>query len=169
MHTGRIMDPEPDAPDSDPGTAHPTDPHAPTPDATAETARPNRRMRVATVLMALASVALAVSAVLFLVPVSNPGVQNCGAPAWFLLTAETDRPLVDSEGQAVNGWNEQRLRRAHEERCSVRVADRAVPAGALLGGFWIVGLGALIVGWTGRRSLRRSVAPGHGADPPVVP
>lgn len=127
-------------------------------DATAPT---NTRMRTATVLVGVALTALAVSAVLFLVPVKNPGVQQCGPPAVFLLQATSDRPLVDNEGSLINGWDADedadRIRSAQDNRCSARVADRAVPAGILLVVFWVVTVVAVVIGWTGRRSLRRSL------------
>lgn len=121
-----------------------------------DAARPNRRMRAATILAVPALLALAASAALFVVPVTNPGVQDCGSPAWFLLRAQTDRPLIESDGTGINGWKTARLQKAHDDRCSVQVARRAVPAGSLLVVFWVLGGFAIVLGWTGRRSLRRT-------------
>ncbi|HET8931069.1 MAG TPA: hypothetical protein VFN21_10470 [Acidimicrobiales bacterium] len=112
-------------------------------------------MRVATVLMVPALLALVGSAVLFLVPVTNPGVQQCGPPAWFLLQAGTNASLVTDEGKPLHGWDDARLRQAQDDRCSAQVADRAVPAGILLVTFWVLALVAVVLGWTGRRALRK--------------
>lgn len=116
----------------------------------------NRRTRTATVLSVPALAALAVSAVLFLVPVTNPDVQDCGSPAVFLLRATSDRPLVEQDGTAINGWTKTRIQKAYDNRCSSRVADRAVPAGVALIVFWILGLVAAAIAWSGRRALRRA-------------
>ncbi len=122
--------------------------------ASTATVRPNRRMRTATVLTIPALLALAASAVLFVVPVTNPGVQDCGSPGWFLLRAQADRPLVTDEGEPLHGWDQARLRQAHHDRCSAQVAARAVPAGVLLVVFWVLALVAVVIGWNGRRGLR---------------
>jgi len=149
-------DPAVDGPDATAGPSAPPPPEAPRAedpgDARLES---NRRMRAATVLTIPALLAVAASAALFLLPVTNPGVQDCGSPAWFLLQAHTDRPLVTDEGSPLHGWDKARLRQAHDDRCSAQVADRAVPAGVLLLVFWVLALVAIVVGWTGRRSLRR--------------
>ena len=115
-------------------------------------------MRTATVLTIHALVALASSVVLFAVPVTNPGVQDCGSPGWFLLQATADRPLVTDDGAALHGWDQARLRQAHQDRCSAQVAARAVPAGVLLVVFWVLALVAVVIGWNGRRGLRNKTA-----------
>ncbi len=122
---------------------------------TVEPLAPNRRMRAATPIAAVALVALAASAILFTLPVTNPGVQRCGAPAMFLLKATSNKPLVDAEGKPINGWNTAQLRRADSHRCSKQVADRAVPAGMLLAGFWLLALVSVGLVLAGRWSLRR--------------
>lgn len=120
---------------------------------------PNVRMRTATVLVGIALGALVLSALLFTVPVSNPQVQDCGAPAEFLLRATSDRPLVDADGELINGWDAEtdhdRIAQAQKDPCSKRVARRAVPAGGFLVLFWVLTPAALILGWSGRRALRR--------------
>ncbi len=120
----------------------------------------NARTTTATVLAGVALGALVASALLFLLPVSNPGVQNCGAPAGFLLRATSDRPLVDGDGNLINGWDadedRDRIERAQDGRCSRRVARRAVPAGGFLSAFWVLTPAAVLVGWSGRRALRRT-------------
>lgn len=145
-----------ETPITDPDTTAPTDAATVATRTADEAPSANRRTRVASALMALGLATLVASAVLFTVPVTSPGVQHCGSPAWFLLHAESNRPLVDTEGDAINGWNNTQLRHAYANRCSVQVARRAVPAGILLGGFWIVVLGAFLIGWNGRRSLHRN-------------
>ncbi len=114
-----------------------------------------RRLRITSALMVVALVALAASTVLFTLPVTNPGVQSCGSPAWFLLQAESDAPLVDPDGQPLNGWDTERIQEADDNRCSVLVAQRAVPAGVLLVVFWALTGTAVVLGWTTRRGLRR--------------
>lgn len=120
----------------------------------------NARVRTATILSGIALATLAASALLFLLPVTNPGVQSCGAPAVFLLGATSDRPLVDSDGNLINGWDAEadrdRIQAAQDDPCSSRVARRAVPAGVLLAGFWVLTPTAVIIGWSGRRALRRA-------------
>ncbi len=115
-------------------------------------------MRAATVLTVPALLALAASAALFLVPVTNPGVQDCGSPGWFLLQARADRPLVTDGGSPLHGWDQARLRQAHHDRCSAQVSARAVPAGVLLVVFWVLALVAVVIGWSGRRGLRNKTA-----------
>jgi hypothetical protein len=110
--------------------------------------------KASTVLAWLALPLLVASAVLFLLPVSSPGVQHCGSPAVFLLKATSDKPLFDTSGKPLNGWNTKELHRAHDHRCSVLVSHRAVPAGALLVAFWVVALAATLLSWATRRSLR---------------
>ncbi|MBS1847919.1 MAG: hypothetical protein JST73_06530 [Actinobacteria bacterium] len=116
----------------------------------------NRRTRTAGIVMIVGLVVLAVSALLFLLPVVNPGVQDCGSPAVFLLHAKGDRPLVDSGGDPINGWGKARLARADAHRCSRQVARRAIPAGGLLVGFWVLVPVAAMIGWSGRRAFRKT-------------
>lgn len=111
--------------------------------------------RIATLTAGLAFVFLVGSIVLFAMPVTNAGVQRCGSPAWFLLRATTDRPLIDAQGNAINDWDEAQLRKANAQRCSKLVAQRAVPAGYLLGGFWLVSAISLAIGFSANRSERR--------------
>lgn len=110
--------------------------------------------KAATVSAWLALPLLVASALLFTLPVDSPGVQQCGSPAVFLLKATSDKPLFDTNGKPLNGWNTKELKRANDRRCSKQVARRAVPAGALLVGFWVVALVAALLGWATRRSLR---------------
>lgn len=117
----------------------------------------NRRTRAASILMVAALVCLGVSAVLFAVPVSSPGVQQCGSPAWFLLRAQSNRALLDSNGEPINDWTQAQVRKAYTQRCSVQVARRAIPAAMLLAAFWLLVVIALILGWSGRRALGRKL------------
>lgn len=130
---------------------------APEPVTSTPNAPRNRRMRAAGVVMALSLVALAASAILFSLPVANAGVQDCGAPVTYLLGAKSNAPLVYSDGTAINGWTNARLKKAYESRCSVLVGRRAIPAGLLLSGFWVLALGGVILGWTGRRAVRKKL------------
>jgi hypothetical protein len=146
-----------DDPATDPAEAPPSGPNEPTNDDAAPTDDPpagSGLTRASTVLAWLALPLLVASAVLFLLPVSSPGVQQCGSPAVFLLKATSDKPLVDTSGKPLNGWNTKELRQAYRHRCSVLVARRAVPAGGLLVGFWVVAIAATLLSWATRRSLR---------------
>ena len=118
---------------------------------------PNRRMRATSVVMVFALAALAISAVLFLLPVSNPQVQSCGSPARFLLGAQPDATMVSADGTPIHGWDRKQIQHAYDNRCSVRVGRRAVPAGILLVSFWVLVVVAVVLGWNGRRSLRRQL------------
>ncbi len=150
VHTGSLMDSDTTQPDEHP---EPSEARGDEPIPTAVPS--NFRTKVSTPLGWLALAVIVASAVLFTLPVANPGVQDCGAPAWFLLQAKVDRPLVTTNGKPINGWGKARLEKANAQRCSVRVSQRAVPAGILLAVFWVLALAALILTWSGRRSLRR--------------
>lgn len=128
-------------------------------DTEAPPSTPPTKVRIATVLAWTALVLLAASAILFTLPVSNPGVQKCGSPGWFLLRATSNAPLFTTEGKPIHGWTEAQLRHADTHRCSTQVANRAVPAGLLLAAFWLVALAALILYLIGRRQLRRRPPP----------
>src|SRR5690554_4978157 len=108
-HTGSTMDADPEVRTVtvDPVADPPTDGD----EAGEVTVGPGaaRRLRITSALMVVALVALAASTVLFTLPVTNPGVQSCGSPAWFLLQAESDAPLVDPDGQPLNGWDTERI------------------------------------------------------------
>jgi hypothetical protein len=113
--------------------------------------------RVATILAWVSLPLLAASALLFLLPVSNPGVEDCGSPIVSLLQAQPDRPLIDADGTAINGWGPKRLEQAQEQSCEHRVAQRAVPAGILLVSFWLVAGVALLLHWVDRAKQRARI------------
>ena len=146
-----------DGPATETAAAPPPPPNDPTGDGAGSSGEPPAGAglaKVSAVLAWLALPLLVASAVLFLLPVESPGVQRCGSPAVFLLKATADKPLVDTNGKPLNGWNTKELRHAYSNRCSKQVARRAVPAGGLLVGFWFVALAAALLGWATRRSLR---------------
>lgn len=134
--------------------------------ATPPAAVPSRRLRVATILAWLALPVLAASALLFVLPVDNPGVQNCGSPVVYLLKAKPDRPLVNNDGTPINGWSTARLKAADAHRCAVTVPRRAVPAAILLLAFWVIAAVALIIRWVDRATLR-ACARSEDSSPPT--
>lgn len=113
--------------------------------------------RVATILAWVSLPLLAASALLFLLPVSNPGVEHCGSPIVSLLQAQPDRPLINADGTAINGWGPKRLEQAQAQSCEHRVAQRAVPAGILLVSFWVVAGVALLLHWVERTRQRARI------------
>ena len=120
--------------------------------------------RVLQVLAWMAVGAFAAVAILGLVPIRNPGVQDCGVPAMFLARGRAD-VYPDADGRIRNP--EGRVQtldaaehaRALHHRCSQRVAARMVPAGILAVAATLVGTALLIVVWV--RAWRRS-GPSHG-------
>ena len=160
VHTGPAMEPINEEADDLPimptaTTSSPRDDDAlPPDDPPDESPTATGVGKAATVLAWLALPLLAASAVLFTLPVDSPGVQQCGSPAVFLLKATSDKPLFDTNGKPLNGWNAKELKRAYERRCSKQVARRAVPAGIALVAFWVVALVAALLGWATRRALR---------------
>ena len=107
-----------------------------------------------TILAWVAPVMLAASVVLFALPVSSPGVQQCGAPGLYLLHGEADAALYTPAGKPLHGWSLAQLKQAYAHRCSHEVARRAIPAGVLFLGSILVGLIALTLTWTARRTMR---------------
>lgn len=164
VHTGPAMEPtdEPSDDPSDDPAAKSADASSPEPNDPGSTAveTPDDAPtgaglgKAATVLAWLALPLLVGSALLFTLPVDSPGVQQCGSPAVFLLKATSDKPLFDTSGKPLHGWNTMELKRAYGHRCSRQVARRAVPAGGLLVAFWVVALVAVLLSWATRRSLR---------------
>ena len=132
----------------------PTEPAAVPPPIPSEPTTGAALGKVSTILAWLALPLVVASTVLFLLPVDRRGVQQCGSPTVFLLKATADKPLVDTSGKPLNGWSTSELKHAYERRCSVLVSRRAVPAGGLLVGFWIVAVIAALLAWATRRSLR---------------
>ena len=99
-------------------------------------------------------VLLVASLALFTIPVSSAGVQQCGAPGLFLLHGTPDAALYTPAGKPLHGWDLAQLKHAYAHRCSHQVARRAIPAGVLFIGSILVGLIAVTLAWTARRTLR---------------
>lgn len=138
------------------------------------TLEPTIAGRVARGLAAASIAAYLVAAVLFTLPVETPGVQDCGAPAAYLVDGRVDT-IPDPEGRvrvedadAPDGFEVVTLdpevaETAREEPCQERVASRAVPAGILVVVATVVGLAAfllelLLVRPRRRAALRRELA-----------
>lgn len=124
---------------------------------TAPTIPDRRRSRVATAAALAGWVALAAivaGAVLAALPLRNGGVQDCGAPAAFLLAGRPD-VYPDAAGKvhrpdgSTFKLGKADLDRAYSSRCGERVARRMVPAGMLIAGGMALGLLAATVAIAG--------------------
>ena len=122
--------------------------------------RPLHRLTGVLGWVAVALIGLGV--VIALVPVSNPGVQRCGAPILYLVSGELDR-IPDESGRiardgAVVTLSPAARERAIESPCSERVERRAIPAGVLVVAGAMVGLTAVTIGIVGawRRTARKT-------------
>lgn len=129
---------------------------APPSHSTTTVARPKLGF-VATVLASIAPVLFVVALVYAVVPVENPGVQQCGTPVLFVVRATPDAPLFSDEGKPIHNWNEAQLRRANDQRCSIKAADRMVPAAIAFAAFLVVGTTAVGLSWLTRRAMRREI------------
>ena len=114
----------------------------------------SRLLSFSTILAWMLPVLLVASLVVFALPVSSPGVQHCGAPGLFLLHGKTDAALYTPAGKPLHGWDLAELKHAYAHRCSHQVARRAIPAGVLFLGSILVGLIAVTLAWTARRTMR---------------
>lgn len=108
--------------------------------------RPAGRIgQVATTLAVASLVGFAIAAVLFLIPVETPGVQDCGTPAGYLLDGRVDQ-IPDPEGRIRDASGEivtldpDVAAEARETPCQDRVAARAVPAAGLTLASLLVGM-----------------------------
>ena len=113
-----------------------------------------RMLTVSTVLAWTAPMLFVVAALFATLPVDNPGVQKCDMPILSVLRATPDAPLFTEAGEPLNGWNQAQRTVAYKHRCSVRVADRMVPAGIAFTLFLVTGTSAVLLSWTARRSMR---------------
>ena len=133
----------------------------------------------ARVALAAALVAFLISAFFAFLPVTNPGVQQCGSPILFAVRNETD-VRVPAPGSVDEPENAADLRA--QDRCRLRVDDQLWKALAALGvGIVLAGFGAAVGLVDDRLSYRRSPRfetflrerpPGVPSDPwnqPVVP
>jgi hypothetical protein len=120
--------------------------------------------RITGVLGWIAVGAITLGVVIALMPVRNPGVQQCGAPLTYLTSGELDR-LPDATGRVLRDGKVVTLdpaarKRAVETPCSERVARRAIPAGMLVVVGSVMGLTAVTIGIVGawRRAAARVAA-----------
>lgn len=121
------------------------------------------RTLVARLGFALALVALAgylAATALLVVPVEVPRVQDCGAPGAYLLSGRVD-VIPDGQGRVL-GPDDEPLPlpasvadAARNMPCRDRVADRAVPAGALIVASTAVGLVAAVMSLLRPRAATR--------------
>lgn len=155
------------APGSAPG-ARPVEPGRPAP------SEPRVLGRVAFALAVAALVAYAAGLVLLVFPVRTPQVQDCGAPGAFLLDGRVD-VVPDAEDRILDGDGEvvqlpaPVADAARERPCRERVAARAVPAVALIGGATIVGLVAFAAELFLVRPRRRRALAAQAWTGPATP
>ena len=133
---------------------------------------PDRVISVTPVFAAIALVLIVAGAIVLAIPVENPKVQDCGAPAVFVLTGRPD-VFVDP-ANPPKGLTAAQARSANANRCQERVAARAVPGAILLAIGLVIGLVAAIVEWLARIARRRdalaaSAAPAPEPSPAPLP
>jgi len=156
--------------------AAPAPPEAWPPLAPAVTPPPGRLGRVATVLAGLALLAHLVAALLLVVPVETPEVQDCGAPGAYLLTGRLDH-IPDEDGRIrgpdgeVITLDDDVAAEARATPCRERVADRGVPAAILVVAATLLGVVAFalelfVVRPRQRRQMRAAMGP-PPLEPPV--
>lgn len=128
--------------------------------------------RITVALAGLALACFAVAAVLLALPVSVPGVQDCGAPGAYLAQGRVDvvpdanDRILGPDGEIVT-LDGPTAAAARDHPCQERVAARAVPAGVLLVAGTLIGLAAfalevLVV----RPRRRRAWRVAAGMSPP---
>ncbi len=129
--------------------------------------------RIAVVVAGVALLGYLVAGIVLAVPVRTPQVQDCGAPAAYLLDGRVDRlpddedRILGPDGEVVT-LDEDVAAAARSTPCRDRVADRAVPAAILIVAATVVGVVAfalelLLVRPRQRREIRASL------DPPGPP
>jgi len=133
---------------------------------------PDRVISVTPVFAAIALVLIVAGAIVLAIPVENPKVQDCGAPAAFVLTGRPD-VFVDPTNPPT-GLTAAQARSANGNRCQERVAARAVPGGILAATGLVIGVVAAIVEWLARVARRRdalvvSALPAAGPPPAPLP
>lgn len=115
-------------------------------------------MRTSTVLAWTATAAIVAGAVLFLVPVKNQyhgrTLQDCGTPAAFLWYGRSSG--IVSRSNPPKGIPKSAVRPVNAHQCADQVTDRALPAGGLLAGGFVLGLVALAAAWIGHRADDRN-------------
>jgi hypothetical protein len=120
--------------------------------------------RITGVLGWIAVVLITLGIVIVLIPVRNPGVQQCGAPLTYLMSGQVDR-IPDASGRVLIDGRIVTLssaahKRAVESPCSQRVERRAIPASILVVVGSVMGLVAVTIGIVGawRRASARVAA-----------
>jgi hypothetical protein len=110
-----------------------------------------RRLARAALAMAWASLLLyGVAALLLVIPVEVPEVQDCGTPVSYLLEGPVDvvptedGRFLDEQGEVVT-LDADATREARDRPCRERIAALAVPAAALIVVATLVGLTAFVV------------------------
>jgi hypothetical protein len=137
-----------------------------------------RRLARATLAGAWASLLLfGVAALLLVIPVEVPEVEDCGTPLTYLLEGPVDviptedGRFLDQQGEVVT-LDADATREARSRPCRERVADLAVPAALLIALATLVGFVAFVVELfvvrpRQRRALAaRADAPAPAADRP---
>jgi hypothetical protein len=128
--------------------------------------------RVAVVLAGLSLLGYLVAAVVLIVPVETPEVQDCGAPGAYLLAGRLDvfpdenGQIPGADGQLVT-LDPEVAEEARATPCRERVAARAVPSAILLTGATLLGLVAFgielfVVRPRQRRAIRADMAASPG-------
>ena len=123
-------------------------PPAPAPDRSGPAPGAPRGLARATALVAAVAVAgFVVAGVLLAIPVRTPGVQDCGAPAAYLLGGRVDAipdpedRILGPDGEIVT-LDAAVADTARSRPCQDRVASRAVPALLVLTGAFVLGVAA---------------------------
>ncbi len=136
-----------------------------------------RRLARMTLAMAWASVLLfGVAALLLVIPVDVPEVQDCGTPLSYLLEGPVDviptedGRFLDEQGEVVT-LDADVARDARDRPCRERIAMLAVPAAVLVAVATLVGMTAFVVElFVVRPRQRRALAASRDdASPPRDP
>ena len=130
-----------------------------------------RRLARMTLAMAWASVLLfGVAALLLVIPVEVPEVQDCGTPLSYLLEGPVDviptedGRFLDEQGEVVT-LDADAAREARDRPCRERIAMLAVPAAVLIAVATLVGMTAFVVElFVVRPRQRRALAASRDDD-----
>jgi len=129
----------------------------------------SRRRALASIPVWIALAAMVGPLLVSVVPVTNPGVQDCGAPASFLLGGHVDTyPDANGQVRRPNGKVETLTKaeqaRAFDHQCSARIAARMGPAAGVFAFGTLLGVVTLLVSMV----CWWRAAPRRG-DPPPAP
>jgi hypothetical protein len=128
---------------------------------------PDRLIGLSTVAAWLSMALIVIGLVIGLVPVRNPGVQDCGAPLAFVLTARVD--VFADPARPPKGLTRAQAEAANRNRCQERVAGRMIPAGSILLGGLLIGLSGVAMLLVGRGARRRALLQTYGPFIPAPP